>query len=160
VREADHYRRSIYVFARRNLRYPLFDVFDRPDAGASCAQRNRSTTAIQSLQMLNSELSNRCATALQQSVTRVVMQTASPMNQVAVNQVAVNQVAVNQVAVNQSPQDQPWADRWIHVLFLTTLGRAASDAEVALFTPLAAEEQSRFIACLAILNSNEFLMVD
>jgi len=140
VREADHYRRSIYVFARRNLRYPLFDVFDRPDAGASCPQRNRSTTAIQSLQMLNSELSNGCATALQQSVTRVVMQTASPLVQL--------------------PQDQPWAEKWIHTLFLTTLGRAASDADVTLLTPLAADEQSRFIACLALLNSNEFLMID
>ena len=53
---ADHVRRSIYVFARRNLRYPIFEVFDRPDAGASCARRDRSTTAIQSLLMLNGEL--------------------------------------------------------------------------------------------------------
>ncbi|KAA5538938.1 DUF1553 domain-containing protein [Roseiconus nitratireducens] len=52
----DHVRRSIYVFARRNLRYPIFDAFDRPDAGASCARRDRSTTAIQSLHLLNSEL--------------------------------------------------------------------------------------------------------
>ncbi len=57
-------RRSIFVFARRNLRYPLFEVFDRPDAGASCPQRDRSTTAIQSLQMLNSELSLQCAAGL------------------------------------------------------------------------------------------------
>ena len=36
-READHYRRSIYLFARRNLRYPIFEAFDRPDGNASCA---------------------------------------------------------------------------------------------------------------------------
>ncbi len=63
-RIASHSRRSIYVFARRNLRYPLFDVFDRPDAGASCAVRNQSTTATQSLQMLNSELTFQAANAL------------------------------------------------------------------------------------------------
>ena len=56
-READHYRRSIYVFARRNLRYPIFEAFDRPDANASCSVRNRSTTAPQSLVLLNSEFS-------------------------------------------------------------------------------------------------------
>ena len=38
-------RRSVYIFVRRNLRYPLFDVFDRPDTNASCPQRPRSTTA-------------------------------------------------------------------------------------------------------------------
>ncbi len=54
---SDHHRRSIYLFARRNLRYPLFDTFDRPDANASCARRHESTTALQSLTLLNSEFS-------------------------------------------------------------------------------------------------------
>jgi hypothetical protein len=53
-READHYRRSVYIFARRNLRYPLFEAFDRPDANGSCPSRIRSTTAPQALLMLNS----------------------------------------------------------------------------------------------------------
>ncbi|HUE70886.1 MAG TPA: DUF1553 domain-containing protein [Pirellulaceae bacterium] len=59
--DANHYRRSIYLFARRNLRYPLFDTFDRPDANASCPQRSVSTTALQSLQMVNSEFALLCA---------------------------------------------------------------------------------------------------
>ncbi len=54
---SEHYRRSIYVFARRNLRYPIFEVFDRPSANASCPQRNISTTAPQSLHLLNSQFS-------------------------------------------------------------------------------------------------------
>ena len=63
-RDEDHYRRSIYIFARRNLRYPMFDVFDRPDAGASCARRAKSTTALQSLQMMNSPFTFTCAEAM------------------------------------------------------------------------------------------------
>lgn len=55
--ETEHRRRSIYLFTRRNLRFPMFDVFDRPDANASCGQRNVSTTAPQSLTLLNSEFS-------------------------------------------------------------------------------------------------------
>ncbi|MAI35674.1 MAG: hypothetical protein CBE00_13485 [Planctomycetaceae bacterium TMED240] len=62
---AEHYRRSIYIFARRNLRYPLFATFDRPAANCSCATRNPSTTALQSLLLLNSnftlDLSKRLA---------------------------------------------------------------------------------------------------
>ena len=41
--EEDHRRRSIYLMVRRNLRYPLFEVFDRPDTNATCAKRSRST---------------------------------------------------------------------------------------------------------------------
>jgi hypothetical protein len=59
--ESDHYRRSIYLFTRRNLRFPIFDVFDRPDANASCGRRNVSTTAPQSLTLLNSEFSLQSA---------------------------------------------------------------------------------------------------
>ncbi len=53
--EEDHRRRSIYLMARRNLRYPLFEAFDRPDALLSCPQRDRSTTAPQALILLNSD---------------------------------------------------------------------------------------------------------
>jgi hypothetical protein len=55
--EEDHRRRSIYLFVRRNLRYPLFEAFDRPDTNASCPRRNRSTIAPQALNLLNSEFS-------------------------------------------------------------------------------------------------------
>ncbi len=59
--EEDHRRRGIYLFVRRNLRYPLFDVFDRPDTNASCPRRHESTTATQALAMFNSEFSLACA---------------------------------------------------------------------------------------------------
>ncbi len=61
---AQHRRRSIYVFARRNLRLPIFDAFDRPDANESCARRYQSTTALQSLQLWNSEFSSEIAEEL------------------------------------------------------------------------------------------------
>ena len=53
--EKDRYRRSIYVFAKRNMRFPLFDAFDRPDMHSSCGNRSTTTTAPQALLMLNSE---------------------------------------------------------------------------------------------------------
>lgn len=60
---AEHDRRSLYLFTRRNLRYPLFDVFDRPDANQSCARRHVSTTAPQALTMLNDAFVNETAIA-------------------------------------------------------------------------------------------------
>ena len=68
--EEDHRRRSIYLFVRRNLRLPLLDAFDRPDTMASCPQRNRSTTAPQSLVLLNSEFAQTTAHDLAESLRR------------------------------------------------------------------------------------------
>ena len=53
---ADRNRRSIYVFVRRNLKYPLFDAFDQPDSNATCPRRNVSVNAPQALMLLNSDL--------------------------------------------------------------------------------------------------------
>ncbi len=47
------WRRSIYVFAKRSIRYPLFEAFDQPDMISSCDVRNRSTTAPQALLLMN-----------------------------------------------------------------------------------------------------------
>jgi hypothetical protein len=53
---ADRNRRSLYVFAKRNLKYPLFDAFDAPDSNVTCAERNVSVNAPQALMLLNSAL--------------------------------------------------------------------------------------------------------
>jgi hypothetical protein len=64
ARVADHHRRSLYVFVRRNLRYPFFEAFDRPDTNASCPQRPVTTIAPQALSLLNSALSADAAREL------------------------------------------------------------------------------------------------
>src|SRR4029077_9802343 len=53
---AQRNRRSIYVLAKRNMRYPLFEAFDQPDLHQSCPRRAVTVTAPQSLAMLNSDL--------------------------------------------------------------------------------------------------------
>ncbi|MCA9057900.1 MAG: DUF1553 domain-containing protein, partial [Planctomycetaceae bacterium] len=65
-----HDRRSIYLFARRNLRYPLFDVFDRPSANLTCPVRPESTTAPQALELLNSSFSHRVSLAMAEQITK------------------------------------------------------------------------------------------
>jgi hypothetical protein len=55
TRPEDQNRRSIYVFAKRNMRYPMFDAFDLPDMHNSCARRSKTTTAPQALLLLNGD---------------------------------------------------------------------------------------------------------
>jgi hypothetical protein len=50
---AEHTRRTIYLFVKRNLRPPMLEAFDAPNTMVSCARRSESTHAGQSLAMLN-----------------------------------------------------------------------------------------------------------
>ena len=134
---ADHCRRSIYVFARRNLRYPIFESFDRPDAAASCAKRDRSNTAIQALQMLNSQLSLECSSRLQERVIK-----------------------------DTSTSDQSKAtDEQIERLFRYALSRRPTERELETLKQFlrkssVSPHSSLLAACLAVLNANEFIYVD
>jgi hypothetical protein len=49
----EHTRRSVYLLSRRAFRAPMFELFDGPDGIMSCARRESSTIAPQSLTMLN-----------------------------------------------------------------------------------------------------------
>ncbi len=48
-----HTRRSLYLFAKRNVRHPLLEAFDQPDTLGSCAVRGKSTFAPQALILMN-----------------------------------------------------------------------------------------------------------
>jgi len=46
-------RRSVYMFHKRLIPYPLFQAFDRPNLMNSCAQRQNTTVAPQAMAILN-----------------------------------------------------------------------------------------------------------
>jgi len=52
----DRNRRSIYIFVKRNARYPMLEAFDMPDTHESCGRRNTTVTAPQAMALLNSKL--------------------------------------------------------------------------------------------------------
>jgi len=76
---ADHARRSIYLLARRNLRFPFLEVFDAPDSNLTCPERGHSTTAPQSLTLLNSDEVMNAATA---TAERLLKQAKSSNEQI------------------------------------------------------------------------------
>jgi len=52
--EAEHRRRSVYLFVKRSFPVPMLQSFDAPDPTQSCARREVSTVAPQALAMMNS----------------------------------------------------------------------------------------------------------
>ena len=131
----EHTRRSVYVFARRNLRHPLFDLFDRPDAQISCARRNESTTAPQALTLLNSDFAHdtaaRLATALGEKYSSDTHALIAAAIQRCLSRIATEaEIAAGVTFIEQQTQ----------------LAGSFRDALADY--------------CLALLNSNEFLFVD
>jgi hypothetical protein len=63
------WRRSLYVFLKRSIRYPMFEAFDQPDLINSCDRRNRSTISPQALLLMNNAFVIRQAKFFAQRVT-------------------------------------------------------------------------------------------
>ena len=61
---AEHKRRSVYIFAKRQFPYPMFKTFDAPDPATSCGRRAVTTVAPQALTLLNSSFMLDAALAL------------------------------------------------------------------------------------------------
>lgn len=153
---AEHYRRSIYVFARRNLRYPIFEVLDRPDGNASCPQRAHSTTAPQALLLLNSPLTLDAAQRLAGKLFSDVAEDASL-------EALVEQAYRRTLARRATALEQSEAAAYIreHAELLRD-GQSPNHLEAK---PQPADVDTAVVAavvefCLALLNSNEFLYLD
>jgi hypothetical protein len=66
---AEYNRRTIYMIVKRTFQQPMAQSFDGPDGIMSCPRRNESTTAPQSLELLNSAFTMERARALSAKVT-------------------------------------------------------------------------------------------
>jgi mono/diheme cytochrome c family protein len=67
--ESQHFRRSVYLIAKRNLRLPFMEAFDQPALLTSCYRRESSTHAPQALELLNGRISNELAQLFGQRVS-------------------------------------------------------------------------------------------
>ncbi|MGA9600312.1 MAG: DUF1549 and DUF1553 domain-containing protein [Methylocystis sp.] len=52
----DHARRSLYIFTRRSLPYPLLETFDMANAQQIHSKRDVTTTPLQALTLINSDI--------------------------------------------------------------------------------------------------------
>jgi hypothetical protein len=138
---AERNRRSVYVYAKRNQRYPLFSTFDAPDANETCARRYATTTAPQALMLLNARVTLDVARAFG---NRVLADAGNDPERVIDR--------AHRLALGRPPD----ADERVTM-------RAFLDRQTALLagrklpSPFAAAVAD---LCHALLNVNEFLYVD
>jgi len=66
----DRYRRGLYIFLQRSVPYPQLINFDAPNSLTACARRDRSTTPLQALNLLNDPVFFEAAQALASRILR------------------------------------------------------------------------------------------
>ena len=149
-------RRSVYVFVRRNSRYPMLESFDMPDTHESCARRVSTTTAPQALALLNSEHTLGWARGL---ASRVLEEAGADRN----GQIE----AAYELAYSRAPD--AWEQDTV-LTFFDTQGRIIADRVAAgeslnlpdAFPEAMSREEAAAVVdfCHMLLNSNEFVFMN
>ena len=135
------WRRSIYASVKRNLKYPMFEVFDQPNASLSCERREVTTVPTQALTLFNNETFLMQARHLAERIRREAG--SDPAAQVRL----LYRIAYSREAGDKEVQQA--------VEFLKSSRSGAGDGgatDIAL-TPLAEFAH-------VVLNSNEFLYIN
>jgi hypothetical protein len=144
----DQNRRSIYVFVKRNMRYPLFDAFDWPDLHNSCSRRVTTTTAPQALLLLNGDFIRERAEKLGANLLARYGERDAELVAQAYRAAWGRPATADEVQLG--------------VKFLSTQAetiRTRGDAAVSK-EPEALRAAAVADFCHALLNTNEFLYVD
>ncbi len=135
----DRNRRSIYVLAKRNMRYPLFDTFDLSDMHNSCSRRAKTTTAPQALYLMNGtfvrEQSKKWAKVLQKSTQGLTDLVTTACQQIWCRVPDQEEIASSIAFIDQQ------------TTLLQKSKKGGRPEAIADF-------------CHALLNSNEFLYID
>ena len=155
-RQHEQDRRSVYVFVRRNSRYPMLESFDMPDTHESCARRASTTTAPQALALLNSEHTLGWARGL---ASRLLEEAGADRSR---------QIEAGfQLAYSRAPD--AWEQDTV-LTFFDTQGRIIADRVAAgesLHLPdafpesMSREEAAAVVDfCHMLMNSNEFVFMN
>ena len=141
---ADRNRRSVYVLAKRNLHYPLFEAFDQPDMHHSCPRRAETTTAPQSLLLLNGELAIEQARRWAEQL----------LNQYRADLPALVSAAYRRAFGRPAADDEVTAAiAFIKAQAASKVGASPGGNDQAMAAAVAD-------FCHALVNANEFLYVD
>jgi hypothetical protein len=136
---AEANRRSVYVFVKRNLRYPMFEAFDFPDTHESCARRYATVSPTQPLMLMNDELVRQWSREL---AARVLNDPGlSPEQQVD---------RAFRIVFSRAPNDDE------RLAVLDFLNQESAEISPRVADAKQAREAAFVDFCQTLLNSNEF----
>jgi hypothetical protein len=149
-------RRSVYIFSKRVMTYPMFEAFDAPNSEESCPRRFRTVIPSQSLALMNDKLVLSWSQTFAQRI--LDDRGLTPQQQIQ---------RAFRVALSRSPnaQEEQESLRFLNKQSELLEARLARTEPVALPAKIpegtTPAEAAAFVDfCHALLNSNEFLYVN
>jgi hypothetical protein len=138
-------RRSVYMFHKRVVQYPLMLAFDAPDAQCSCGRRVNTTVAPQALALLNDPFVRLRSSELAQRLTTQAGDDAA------------HQI---QLAFQLGLARQPTADELLETTAFLSHQADARRARDDKLSKAAAESLALIDFCQMLFAFNEFIYVD
>jgi hypothetical protein len=139
-----HWRRSVYIYVKRQLRFPMMEMFGSPSTSHSCARREHSLVPTQSLVLMNDEF---VAEQAEHFARRVVSQAGADREA---------QVAwAMRIALGRGPPDESRITQ--AVVFLESQRQRMIDEGSS---PDAATDKALADFCRVLINLSEFVYVD
>jgi hypothetical protein len=132
------WRRSVYSYFKRGMKYPMFEVFDQPDPNVTCESRSVSTAPTQALTLLNSDFVSSQVRAFAARVLRL----AGPEQEAQVR-------TAYRVALSREPSTKELADNVAFLNRQLAAHRTTSSANLEALADL----------CDVLVNLNEFLYI-
>ncbi len=150
----EHFRRSIYLFNKRNVRLPILEVFDQPDTLVTCPVRNSSTHAPQALTLLNGPLSQELCFALASNIINATSANQEDMINLLWEQVLGRKPSLTELTSAASFLKEQTIKIETEVTNKTLL-RTPKTLKSLLVNPSYGAAVADL--CLALLNTNEFV---
>jgi hypothetical protein len=138
-----HWRRSVYIYVKRQLPFPMLELFDAPATTQTCERRSESVVPTQALVLMNDEFTQEQAEHFAQRVMREASGDAA------------SQVArAIRIALGRTGSAVELSEGAAFLAAQTaTHGQRVSNSEAAARAALAD-------FCHVLINSNEFAFVD
>jgi len=138
------YRRSIYIFARRNYHLTELNVFDQPNVAHNCVRRSQSSVVSQALTMLNGNFILEHAELFSKRVIRMAAADESRRIDVAFRLAFVRGPTPEEVELSRALLES----------------RAERYRQEMKLDPQQAADSALKHLCHMLLNANEFLYVN
>jgi len=135
----EHWRRSVYIYVKRQLPFPLLELFDVPTTTQTCERRDESVVPTQALLLMNDEFTQQQASRFADRVRRD--STTPPASQIAMATFLAMGREATSAELNEGAQ---------------FLAEQAVQHTLTGLAPDEAERQALIDFCHVLFNSNEF----
>jgi len=164
----EHWRRSVYIYVKRQLPFPMLELFDQPNSAQTCERRDENIVPTQALLLMNDEFVAEQAERFAERVIKTAGSDPGRQTAVAVRlafareatpaEIAETAAFLRERAAGYRREGQAGSTAGRQVPGVAGQQAASVSGEQA--AAAAAERSALVDFCYVLFNSNEFAYLD